>query len=98
MAWACTQSLSKRRLNLRPVLTAVTLPTRIITSHVLETIESLCTHIGIIHHGRLLLQCAAEDVGTHAESLAAGTGEKGLEELFVRLVSDSTPRAPLSFL
>jgi ABC-2 type transport system ATP-binding protein len=60
-----------------------------LTSHVLEVVERLATHVGIIHRGRLVAQ------GTLAEVRAAGT----LEEAFLRTVGEerSAPR-PLSWL
>jgi len=60
-----------------------------LTSHVLEVVERLATHVGIIHRGRLVRQ------GTLAEIRAAGT----LEESFLASVGEerSSPQ-PLSWL
>ncbi len=33
-----------------------------LTSHVLEIVERLCTHVGIIQHGKLIQQCSMEDI------------------------------------
>ena len=49
-----------------------------LTSHVLEVVERLVTHVGIIHQGRLVLQ------GTLDEVRASGT----LEETFIRAVGE----------
>ena len=49
-----------------------------LTSHVLEVVERLVTHVGIIHRGRLVRQ------GTLDEVRAAGT----LEETFIRAVGE----------
>jgi ABC-2 type transport system ATP-binding protein len=49
-----------------------------LTSHVLEVVERLVTHVGIIHAGRLVAQ------GTLAEVKGDGT----LEEVFIRLVGE----------
>jgi ABC-2 type transport system ATP-binding protein len=49
-----------------------------LTSHVLEVVERLVTHVGIIHHGRLVVQ------GTLDEVRASGT----LEETFIRTVGE----------
>jgi ABC-2 type transport system ATP-binding protein len=49
-----------------------------LTSHVLEVVERLVTHVGIIHRGRLAAQ------GTLAEVKGQGT----LEEVFIRLVGE----------
>ncbi|HVP66242.1 MAG TPA: ABC transporter ATP-binding protein [Anaeromyxobacteraceae bacterium] len=60
-----------------------------LTSHVLEVVERLVTHVGILHRGRLVAQ------GTLAEVRASGS----LEETFIRMVGDERARAPgLSWL
>jgi ABC-2 type transport system ATP-binding protein len=60
-----------------------------LTSHVLEVVERLVTHVGIIHQGRLAAQ------GTLAEVRGSGT----LEEVFIRTVGEErAPRAGLSWL
>ena len=51
-----------------------------LTSHILEIIERLCDHLGVIHKGKLVAQ------GKLAE-LRAGVGvEKSVENLFLELV------------
>ncbi|MFL5263411.1 MAG: AAA family ATPase, partial [Anaeromyxobacteraceae bacterium] len=50
-----------------------------LTSHVLEVVERLVTHVGIIHRGRLVVQ------GTLDEVRASGT----LEETFIRAVGEA---------
>jgi ABC-2 type transport system ATP-binding protein len=64
-----------------------------LTSHVLEVVERLCTHVGVIHRGRLVSQ------GTLAQVVAQVPGASGLPEAFVALVGEgrSTART-LSFL
>jgi ABC-2 type transport system ATP-binding protein len=52
-----------------------------LTSHVLEVVERLVTHVGIIHRGRLVVQGPLEEVR------AAGT----LEETFIRAVGEERP-------
>jgi ABC-2 type transport system ATP-binding protein len=60
-----------------------------LTSHVLEVVERLVTHVGIVREGRLAAQ------GTLEEVRGAGT----LEEVFIRMVGDDrAPRAGLSWL
>jgi sodium transport system ATP-binding protein len=54
--------------------------TVIYSTHVMSEAEKICDVIGIIHDGRLLAE------GTLAE-LAARTGERDLEEIFVQLVT-----------
>ncbi len=51
-----------------------------LTSHILEVVERLCDHIGVIHKGRLVAQGPAE-----ALRKAEGGGET-LEAMFLRLV------------
>src|ERR1700758_4447436 len=66
-----------------------------LTSHVLEIVERLCSHVGIIHHGRLVAQGSLEELraGVEAQTPATSgngaqpTGEKlTLEEIFLRIV------------
>ncbi len=60
-----------------------------LTSHVLEVVERLVTHVGIIHRGRLVRE------GTLAEGRAAGT----LEESFIEAVGEErVERRALSWL
>jgi sodium transport system ATP-binding protein len=53
--------------------------TVIFSSHIMSEVEKLCDQIGIIHHGKLLVE------GTIAE-LKARTGLTDLEEIFVQCV------------
>lgn len=71
-----------------------------LTSHVLEIVERLCSHVAIIHQGRLVAQGSLEDLRAGVEAQApepsapgepavapARNGEKlTLEELFLRIV------------
>ena len=50
-----------------------------LTSHILEIVERLSTHIGIIARGKLVAQGPIDE-------LRAGAGETRLEELFINLV------------
>jgi len=59
-----------------------------LTSHVLEVVERLVTHVGIIRAGRLAAQ------GTLEEVRGAGT----LEEIFIRTVGEERSAARLSWL
>jgi ABC-2 type transport system ATP-binding protein len=52
-----------------------------LTSHVLEVVERLVTHVGIIHQGRLVVQGALDEVR------ARGT----LEDTFIRAVGEERP-------
>ena len=51
-----------------------------LTSHILEIVERLSTHIGVIAQGRLVAQ------GPIGDLRAAGGGGQSLEELFIGLV------------
>ena len=54
-----------------------------LTSHVLEVVESLADHVGVIHHGRMVAQ------GPLASLLGESGHEGSLEEIFLRLVGAS---------
>jgi ABC-2 type transport system ATP-binding protein len=75
-----------------------------LTSHVLEIVERLCSHLAIIHRGRLVAQgsleelragveaqtAVAESDGAPSGSPAAPRGAKlTLEEIFLRIVGGS---------
>jgi ABC-2 type transport system ATP-binding protein len=59
-----------------------------LTSHILEIVERLCDHLGVIHRGRLVAQ------GPAAELRAGVVRDKSLEELFLELVEAETTSAP----
>jgi ABC-2 type transport system ATP-binding protein len=81
-----------------------------LTSHVLEIVERLCSHVGIIHRGRLVAQGSLEELRAGVEAQAAGLPvpetpgssrhEKlTLEQIFLRIVGGSRPpRQELSWL
>ena len=67
-----------------------------LTSHVLEIVERLCTHVGIIHRGRLVAQGSLEELRAGVEAragdlpAAASPGEKlTLEQIFLLIVGGS---------
>jgi ABC-2 type transport system ATP-binding protein len=67
-----------------------------LTSHVLEIVERLCSHVAIIHKGKLVAQGSLEElrrgVQAHAapDSPGAPAAEKlTLEEIFLRIVGGS---------
>src|SRR5438270_7769621 len=69
-----------------------------LTSHVLEIVERLCSHVAIIHQGRLVAQGSLEELraGVEAQGAAGGglarSPEKlTLEEIFLRVVGGSRP-------
>ena len=63
-----------------------------LTSHILEIVERLSTHIGVIADGRLVAQGRIEEVRAGSQ----GTGT--LEELFIALVGGERPVAELNWL
>ncbi len=76
-----------------------------LTSHVLEIVERLCSHVAIIHKGRLVAQGSLEELragvaasadlgGSSAEELApAAPGEKlTLEQIFLAIVGPGASR------
>ncbi len=65
-----------------------------LTSHVLDVVERLCTHVGIIDRGRLVAAGALSDLRR-----APDGGERSLEGLFLSLVSGGRdPGAGLTWL
>jgi len=72
-----------------------------LTSHVLEIVERLCSHVAIIYRGKLVAQGSLEELragvqaqGTQAEAGTAAPGEKlTLEEIFLRIVGGTRAAA-----
>jgi ABC-2 type transport system ATP-binding protein len=74
-----------------------------LTSHVLEIVERLCSHVAIIHRGTLVAQGSIEELRAGVESQAAAALQEGgtpgalppagekltLEEIFLRIVGGS---------
>jgi ABC-2 type transport system ATP-binding protein len=66
-----------------------------LTSHVLEIVERLCSHVAIIDKGKLVAQGSLEELraGVDAQAGHAEEGERGgkltLEELFLKIVGGS---------
>ncbi len=56
-----------------------------LTSHILEIVEKLCDHLGVIRKGKLVAQ------GTVASLRGADGGARSLEEIFLDLVGDGRP-------
>ncbi|MEO8076822.1 MAG: ABC transporter ATP-binding protein [Acidobacteriota bacterium] len=64
-----------------------------LTSHILEIVERLSTHIGVIAHGKMVAQ------GTIAQLRAGSAIGQTLEELFIGLVGGETkPHAELDWI
>lgn len=62
-----------------------------LTSHVLEIVERLCSHVAIIHQGRLVAQGSLEELRS---GVAGAQGEKTtLEEIFLSIVGQQGAQA-----
>lgn len=63
-----------------------------LTSHVLEIVERLCSHVAIIHKGRLVAQGSLEEL--RAGVPAAEGAKLTLEEIFVSIVGQEGAARP----
>jgi ABC-2 type transport system ATP-binding protein len=63
-----------------------------LTSHILEIVERLSTHIGVIAHGKLVAQGHIDDLRAGADS------GKTLEELFIELVGGEAKSHALDWI
>jgi ABC-2 type transport system ATP-binding protein len=59
-----------------------------LTSHILEIVERLCDHLGVIHKGKLVAQGSMEDLK------AGGAAGRTLEETFLDLVGATDAARP----
>lgn len=78
-----------------------------LTSHVLEIVERLCTHIAIINHGELIANGSLEELraGVHTQAdTENGEARLTLEEIFIRVLgkeasnTEMQPEQELSWL
>jgi ABC-2 type transport system ATP-binding protein len=66
-----------------------------LTSHVLEIVERLCSHVAIIHKGQLVAQGSIEELRAGVESRhpgvvsAAAAGRLTLEQIFLDIVGEA---------
>ena len=60
----------------------------IISSHMLELVEDLCTHLLIIHHGQSLYFGGIDDARA---AFADHDGDASLEEVFFRVTEGPSP-------
>jgi ABC-2 type transport system ATP-binding protein len=72
-----------------------------LTSHVLEIVERLCSHVAIINRGRIIAQGSLDELragvaaAAHPSGAAAAPGEKlTLEQIFLAIVGPETLRQP----
>ena len=65
-----------------------------LTSHVLEIVERLCSHVAIIHQGRLVANGSLEELRMGVASTLPGTeGRLTLEEIFLSIVGGDRDQA-----
>lgn len=71
-----------------------------LTSHILEIVEKLCSHIAIIHQGRLVARGSLDRLRAGVEGpTTEEAGPQSLEELFLSLVGEKgTAERGLSWL
>jgi len=76
-----------------------------LTSHVLEIVERLCSHVAIIQRGRLVAQGSLDEL--RSTGIEAHVGEEGapaqvekltLEQIFLRAVGGARAEQELSWL
>jgi ABC-2 type transport system ATP-binding protein len=78
------------------VATGVTI---FLTSHILEIVEKLCTHVAIIHRGGVVADGPLDSLRWGSGDREGGAGAKTLEELFLSLVGgDRLEHGRLSWL
>jgi len=75
-----------------------------LTSHVLEILERLCTHVAIIHRGRLVAQGSLTELragggrtghgGGEASAAIQGEAQRSLEEIFLEIVGTDREGSP----
>jgi ABC-2 type transport system ATP-binding protein len=63
-----------------------------LTSHVLEIVERLCSHVGIIHKGRLVAQGSLQEL--RAGVAGEERGKTSLEEIFLSIVGQGGAERP----
>ena len=62
-----------------------------LTSHVLEIVERLCSHVAIIHQGRLVANGSLDELRAGVSAGISEPGEKlTLEQMFLRIVGGSS--------
>ena len=66
-----------------------------LTSHVLEVVERLCSHIAIIRHGRLVTHGSIEELraGVTVRDAEAGGSPLTLEQIFLRVLGGERSEA-----
>ncbi len=60
-----------------------------LTTHVLEIVERLCSHVAIIHKGKLVAQGSLEELRAGVPAGEGEGGQKTLEQIFLSIVGQS---------
>jgi ABC-2 type transport system ATP-binding protein len=70
-----------------------------LTSHILEIVEKLCTHVAIIHQGQLVADGPLDELRAGGEEWGGSSEAQTLEQLFLALVGgDRLDQGKLSWL
>src|SRR5512140_155128 len=69
-----------------------------LTSHVLEVVEKLCTHVGIIQHGKLVACGSIEELRAGVSVPGAEARALTLEEIFLKVVGGVVREEELAWL
>ena len=72
--------------------------TIVITTHILEWIESLCTECAIIHKGRVVFQSRMDRLESQLKRLGNSEKRATLKEIFLQVTSEDRPHNSLSWL
>lgn len=72
--------------------------TIIITSHILEWIESLCTDCAIMHKGKIVFQCSLDELETQLQNSNNDQIKASLRDIFLQVTSLDRPHKSLSWL
>lgn len=60
-----------------------------LTTHVLEIVERLCSHVAIVHKGKLVAQGSLEELRAGVPASEDEEGPKTLEQIFLSIVGQS---------
>jgi ABC-2 type transport system ATP-binding protein len=84
-----------RQLLLRMNRKGVTI---LITSHILEFIESLCTECAILHKGRVVFQSRMDELEMQLQRSGDNEQRTSLRDIFLQVTSADRPHKSLSWL
>ena len=62
-----------------------------LTSHVLEIVERLCSHVAIIHQGKLVAHGSLDELRAGVSGVAESGEKLTLEQIFLRIVGGASP-------